>query len=84
MKKGQKRKLQQCVQNDSLVFQTLFGAKKKFQPLTQEIDTKQHKEQHVLEHLGVANDMEIKRLDGKMREQIYETMHKLYASKQND
>lgn len=59
MKKEKKRKLQlqQNVQNESLVFQTMFGAKQKFKQLTTEIEERLQEELLVFSNLGIAKDM---------------------------
>ena len=59
MKKDLKRKLQlrQKEQNESLTFQTKFGAKRKFNELTTEIEERINEEILVLKNMGVAEDI---------------------------
>ncbi len=59
MNKEQKRKvqLQQRTLNESLAFQTMFGAKQKFESLTPEIETHLKEELLVFANLGIAKDL---------------------------
>ncbi len=59
MNKEQKRKvqLQQRTLNESLAFQTMFGAKQKFESLTPEIETRLKEELLVFANLGIAKDL---------------------------
>ena len=59
MKKDQKRKLQlqQRTLNESLVFQTMYGAKQKFESMTPEIETRLQEELMVYTNLGLAKDL---------------------------
>ncbi|MDY3852435.1 MAG: hypothetical protein SO013_06040 [Prevotella sp.] len=56
MKKEQKRKtqLQQRVLNESLAFQTMFGARQKLGTLTPKIETRLHEELVIFTNLGIA------------------------------
>lgn len=57
--KNQKRKqqLQQRAKNESLAFQTLFGAKQKFNALTSEIEERIKEEILIFQNLGLAEDL---------------------------
>ena len=73
MNKEQKRKvqLQQRTLNESLTFQTMFGAKQKFESLTPEIETRIKEELLVLANLGIAKDlMTLKDVMDKVKEQL--------------
>ena len=72
MNKEQKRKvqLQQRTLNESLTFQTMFGAKQKFDSLTPEIETRIKEELLVFANLGIAKDlMTLRDVMDKVKEQ---------------
>ena len=72
MNKEQKRKvqLQQRTFNESLTFQTMFGAKQKFDSLTPEIETRIKEELLVFANLGIAKDlMTLRDVMDKVKEQ---------------
>ena len=73
MNKEQKRKmqLQQRTLNESLTFQTMFGAKQKFESLTPEIETRIKEELLVFANLGIAKDlMTLRDVMDKVKEQL--------------
>lgn len=73
MNKKQKRKvqLQQRTLNESLTFQTMFGAKQKFDSLTPEIETRIKEELLVFANLGIAKDlMTLRDVMDKVKEQL--------------
>ena len=73
MNKEQKRKvqLQQRTLNESLTFQTMFGAKQKFDSLTPEIETRIKEELLVFANLGIAKDlMTLRDVMDKVKEQL--------------
>jgi len=74
--KNQKRKqqLQQRVKNESLAFQTIFGAKQKFNELTPTIEDRINEEILIFQNLGLAEDLlNLKNLmDGVKQELGYE------------
>ena len=59
MNRHQRRKmqLQQRTLNESLVFQTMYGAKQKFESMTPEIETRLQEELMVYTNLGLAKDL---------------------------
>lgn len=59
MNRYQRRKmqLQQRTLNESLVFQTMYGAKQKFESMTPEIETRLQEELMVYTNLGLAKDL---------------------------
>ncbi len=74
MNKEQKRKvqLQQRTLNESLAFQTMFGAKQKFESLTPEIEVRIKEELLVFANLGIAKDLmrALKDVMDKVKEQL--------------
>ena len=73
MKKDLKRKLQlrQKEQNESLTFQTKFGAKRKFNELTTEIEERINEEILVLKNIGVAEDiLTLKGIIDKVKQEL--------------
>ena len=77
MNKEQKRKvqLQQRTLNESLTFQTMFGAKQKFDSLTPEIETRIKEELLVFANLGIAKElMTLRDVMDKVKEQFGVTM----------
>ena len=59
MNRHQRRKmqLQQRTLNESLVFQTMYGAKQKFESMTPEIETRLQEELMVYTNLGLSKDL---------------------------
>lgn len=73
MKKDKKRKmqLQQKALNESFEFQTLYGARQKFETLTPEIQQRIHEELLVFTNLGLAKDlMVLKDVIDKVKQQL--------------
>ena len=73
MKKDLKRKLQlhQKEQNESLTFQTKFGAKRKFDELTTEIEERINEEILVLKNMGLAEDiLTLKSIIDKVKQEL--------------
>lgn len=52
-----KQKLHEKAQNESLVFQTMFGAKQKYGEISTEIETRLKEEILVIKNLGIAEDL---------------------------
>lgn len=73
MKKDKKRKmqLQQRALNESLEFQTKYGAKQKFEILTPEIEERLHEELLVFANMGLAKDLLILRDAMDKMEQLF-------------
>lgn len=63
--------LQQRILNESLTFQTMYGAKQKFESLTPEIETRLQEELLVFSNLGIAKDlMTLKDAMVKVKQQL--------------